>query len=83
MAQLSVALSMARGFLNDTNATNWTDANLIPFMQQAHYELQTDLWIVGSPVVRGVCGPIVVPTGIDPNINPLLPTDFIIPTHID
>jgi len=83
MAQLSVALAMARGFLNDVNGTVWSDANLIPYLQQAHYELQTDLWICGSPIVRGVSGPIFVPSGANPNINPLIPSDFLIPTHAD
>ena len=83
MAQLSVALAMARGFLNDVNGTVWSDANLIPYLQQAHYELQTDLWICGSPIVRGVSGSMFVPSGADPNINPLIPSDFLIPTHAD
>jgi hypothetical protein len=80
MAQLSVALGMARGFLNDNNATVWTDANLIPFMQQADYELQTDLWMIGSPVVRARTSPLLVPSGANPDINSLLPADFLIPT---
>jgi hypothetical protein len=83
MAQLSVALAMARGFLNDVTGQVWSDPNLIPYLQQAHYELQTDLWVTGSPVIRGVSGPIYVPSGAAPNINPLLPTDFLIPTHAD
>jgi len=78
--ELSVALQMARTFLNDTNATVWTDANLIPSMQQADYELQVDLWQIGSPVVRAQTGPILVPSGYNPNINADLPSDFLIPT---
>jgi hypothetical protein len=83
MAQLSVALAMARGFLNDVTGQVWSDPNLIPYLQQAHYELQTDLWVTGSPVIRGVTGPIFVPSGPSPNINGSLPSDFLIPTHAD
>lgn len=83
MAQLSVALAMARGFLNDVNGVVWSDANLIPYLQQAHYELQTKLWTHNSPIVRGVTGPLFVPTGASPNINSIIPSDFLIPTHAD
>lgn len=78
--QLSVALSQARTFLNDTNATVWTDANLIPSMMQADQELQMHLWLIGSPVIRSQTSPILVPAGYNPNINSLLPSDFLIPT---
>ncbi len=78
--QLSVALAQARTFLNDTNATIWTDANLIPSMQQADQEMQMKLWMIGSPVIRAMTGPLLVPAGYGPNINANLPTDWLIPT---
>lgn len=78
--ELSVALAQARTFLNDTNATVWTDANLIPSMQQADQELQMHLWMIGSPVIRSQTGPLLVSAGYNPNINGLLPSDFLIPT---
>jgi len=78
--ELSVALAQARTFLNDTNATVWTDANLIPSMQQADQELQMHLWLIGSPVIRAMTGPLLVPAGYAPNINANLPADFLIPT---
>lgn len=78
--QLSVALTQARTFLNDSNATVWTDANLIPSMQQADQELQMKLWNIGSPVIRAVTGALLVPSGYSPNINSLLPSNFLIPT---
>jgi hypothetical protein len=78
--ELSVALAQARTFLNDTNATVWTDANLIPSMQQADQELQMFLWQNGSPVIRSQTGPLLVPAGYSPNINANLPNDFLIPT---
>jgi len=79
-AQLSVALQQARTFLNDTNATVWTDENLIPSMQQADQELQMQLWNIGSPVVRQITPPIPVPAGYGIDITALLPSDFLIPT---
>ena len=79
-AQLSVALSQARVFLNDTNATVWTDANLIPSMQQASQELQMHLWLIGSPVIRAMTGPLLVAAGYNPSITASLPSDFLIPT---
>ena len=79
-AQLSVALAQARTFLNDSNATVWTDANLIPSMQQADQELQMHLWLIGSPVIRSETGPLSVAAGYNPNINAALPNDFLIPT---
>jgi hypothetical protein len=78
--ELSVALTQARTFLNDSNATVWTDANLIPSMQQADQELQMHLWLVGSPVIRAQTGPLLVAAGYNPNINANLPADFLIPT---
>lgn len=78
--ELSVALSQARVFLNDTNATVWTDANLIPCMQQADQELQMKLWMIGSPVIRAMTGALLVSAGYNPNINASLPADFLIPT---
>jgi hypothetical protein len=78
--QLSVALAQARTFLNDTNATVWTDANLIPSMQQADQELQMHLWLIGSPVIREITSPLFVAAGYSPDINAALPVDFLIPT---
>lgn len=54
MALLSVALASARTWLNDDAASTWLDAALIPKCQEAHRELQTKLWNVGSPAVRKV-----------------------------
>lgn len=48
----SVVLNAARTFLNDDNATLWTDATLMPKLQQAHRELQIKLRFAGSPIMR-------------------------------
>lgn len=50
---MSQVLTTARTYLNDDNATQFPDPVLIPKVQEAHRELQEELWIVGSPLVRG------------------------------
>ena len=48
----SVVLATARTLLNDDAATNWTDAALIPKLQQAHKELQIKLRRAAAPVMK-------------------------------
>jgi hypothetical protein len=50
--QASVVLATARTLLNDDAATNWTDAALIPKLQQAHKELQIKLRRAAAPVMK-------------------------------
>jgi hypothetical protein len=50
--QASVVLATARTLLNDDAATNWTDATLIPKLQQAHKELQIKLRRAAAPVMK-------------------------------
>src|SRR5271169_2776811 len=50
---MSQVLTTSRTYLNDENATQFTDPVLIPKIQEAHRELQEELWVCGSPVVRG------------------------------
>lgn len=76
---MSQVLTTVRTFLNDDNATTFTDQVIIPKIQEAHRELQTELWLVGSPVVRGdfiatlAIGGIVLTGG---------PTDMLAPTEL-
>jgi len=49
---MSQVLATARTYLNDDNATQFPDAVLIPKVQEAHRELQEELWVAGSPNVR-------------------------------
>src|SRR6266404_2976067 len=49
---MSQVLATARTLLNDDNATTFTDFVLIPKIQEAHRELQNELWVCGSPIVR-------------------------------
>jgi hypothetical protein len=81
MALASVALATARTLLNDDNATVWTDPILMPKLQEAHRELQTDLWLVGSPVVREVTAPILVPAGAT-DLGANQPQDLVAPTAL-
>lgn len=50
--QASVVLATARTLLNDDAATNWSDASLIPKLQQAHRELQIKLRRAAAPLMR-------------------------------
>jgi len=81
MSLASVALATARTLLNDDNATVWTDPVLIPKLQEAHRELQTDLWLVGSPVVREVTSPILVPAN-STDLGTNQPLDLVTPTAL-
>jgi hypothetical protein len=81
MSSASVALATARTLLNDDNATVWTDPVLIPKLQEAHRELQTDLWLVGSPVVREVTAPILVVSG-STDLGANQPGNLISPTAL-
>lgn len=86
MSALSVALNAARTYLNDDAAVTWTDAVLIPKAQEAHRELQTELWNSGSPVVRAQSGVLALSATtsvlIDFTTTPALPTDLINPTAL-
>ena len=49
---LSQVLTTARTYLNDDLGTQFPDQVLIPKVQEAHRELQEELWNIGSPLVR-------------------------------
>lgn len=75
---MSQVLTTARTYLNDDNATQFPDQVLIPKVQEAHRELQEELWVVGSPLVRGqtaVLAYVAAATAL-----PTLPPDFLCPT---
>jgi len=78
---LSVALSIARTYLNDDNAIQFPDAVLIPKMQEAHRELQEALWVCGSPIVRTQSAVIAV--GASATVSVITtPADFLCPMTI-
>lgn len=85
--QLSQVLATARTYLNDDNALIWTDPVLIPKAQEAHRELQTELWVIGSPLVRGQSAQLAIPINASPtNVTTLAPTgyptDLLVPSSI-
>ncbi len=81
MALLSVAITGARTWLNDDAANVWTDAALIPKCQEAHRELQTKLWLVGSPAVRKVSAAQSIPATTGLTLTSAI-TDMLTPFKI-
>jgi hypothetical protein len=78
MANVSVALATARTLLNDDGATIWTDAVLLPKLQEAHRELQCALWEAGSPVVREESSALLVMAG-QTDLGANQPADLVAP----
>lgn len=80
MANASVAFGTARALLNDVGATLWTDAVLLPFLQEAHRELQVKLYLKGLPVLKEVSTVLSVPANTT-NLSSVgsFPTDVIEP----
>jgi len=79
MANLSVALAIARAYLNDDAVSTWNDAALIPKAQEAHRELQEELWISGSPVVRAQTTRATITIG---STSMASPADMMNPTSL-
>lgn len=82
---MSQVLTTARTYLNDDNATQNPDNTLIPKLQEAHRELQEELWVVGSPLVRARSNPITLVAGtivLSPTTTPPLPADLLCPTSL-
>jgi len=49
---VSDVMASVRGYLNDVDAVVWTDAHLLPLIQEAHRELQLELSLNDIAVVR-------------------------------
>lgn len=82
---MSQVLTTARTYLNDDAATQNPDNTLIPKVQEAHRELQEELWVVGSPIVRAQSTALVVTAGVttlSPSSSPALPADLLCPTQL-
>ena len=77
-APLSQVLTTARTYLNDDAGQVFPDPVLIPKIQEAHRELQENLWIVGSPLVKGQAL-LAYTSG---TTFPTTPTDFLCPTAL-
>ena len=80
---MSQVLATARTYLNDDNAIQFPDPVLIPKIQEAHRELQEDLWVVGSPLVRGQTAVLTYTTPAT-NLTTAMAavTDFLCPTAL-
>ena len=74
---MSQVLTTARTYLNDDNATQFTDPVLIPKIQEAHRELQEELWVGGSPNVRAITA--VLHYVANATVLPTLPANFLCP----
>jgi hypothetical protein len=61
--QASVAIKSARTYLNDINGTQWSDAILMPILQEAFGELIQDLDLNSIGVLKAQTSPISVPAG--------------------
>jgi hypothetical protein len=74
---LSQVLASTRTYLNDDNSTSWTDPVLIPKIQEAHRELQSQLWTIGSPILREQSSTLAIPSNAtQTNVTALNPTGF-------
>lgn len=49
---VSIVAASTRAYLNDVDGITWTDAHLLPLIQEAHKELQTELSLNDIAVVR-------------------------------
>ena len=80
---MSQVLATARTYLNDDAAQQFPDPVLIPKVQEAHRELQEELWIIGSPLVRGQTAPLAYATPATSLTTALAGvTDFLCPTAL-
>jgi hypothetical protein len=81
--QLQTVLQTARTLVNDDLATVFTDPVLIPKIQEAHRELQEQLWLAGSPIVREQSDPINVAIGVSALTSTAgLPADLLCPIEL-
>jgi hypothetical protein len=61
MSLASVALASAREYMNDSAGQFWTDAVLMPKLQEAHRQMQVRLQLAGIPVIKTVSTVLTVP----------------------
>ena len=80
MSLAAVAFTTARSLLNDAAGTLWTDTVLLPFLQEAHRELQVRLDLEGIPVIKNISAILSVPSG-NTNLSQLpgFPTNLVKP----
>jgi len=78
---MSQVLATARTYLNDDSAALWQDPALIPKIQEAHREMQIKLWLIGSPIVRGLFTQLIN-ISVANTLFTALPADFLVPYYI-
>lgn len=83
MATAQVPLDFARSLLNDSGGTLWTNTILLPFLQQAHRELQVKLQLAGIPVINYQTAALTVAIGATSlNASAGFPTNLIEPIQL-
>ena len=80
MSILLDALKMARATLNDDDGLTWTNALMIPKVQQAWGELVAKYQLNGIPVIREETVPMLVTAG---TTTLTLPVDFQTPIKME
>lgn len=78
MSTAITALDSARSYLNDVGKSIWDDSTLLPYLKEAHRDLQIMLWLNGLPVLKEKSAIIQVTAG-SLNLDPNQPTDLIEP----
>mgnify|MGYP001359610761 CR=1 FL=1 len=83
MSQLGQVLNAARSYLNDDAGITWTDAILIPRVQEACRELVMELEVHSIPVILEQSLIIVLPANTTSmRTAGLLPSDLVLPLTI-
>lgn len=73
----------ARALLNDSGATRYTDAQLLPFVKRAYDELQNVLVLMGAAPVIEHTQSIAVAVGIDYLTGGTLPNALLEPIYLE
>lgn len=76
-----VAFDSARGFLNDTGESIWTNAVLLPFMKEAHGDLLLAMFLNGLPTIKVKTSTIQIPAA-QTAFSDELPDDLVEPISI-
>lgn len=63
MATAQTAIQSARVYLNDINGITWSDALLLPLLQEAFGELTQELELNNTGVMKIQTDPIIIPAG--------------------
>ena len=81
MATASEALDSARTYLNDVGAQLWSNDALLPYLKEAHRDLQLILWLNSIPVLKERTDLITLSSG-DTTLGDDQPDDLIEPIRL-